>query len=302
MALPRIWSRRKRQSQPAPDVYRYDELTSKIRTQLVQIWREAFHDKRSHNNNTRDIYKYIRDTIRKEKGVFNLTRFDRGPQEEIEDWFLKEEDVDLLLDALELACRFIDTFVRKEDRANFPCVPDKALDEINERLREAEVGYQYQNDVVVRVDNFVIHKEVVVPALTLLSDPDFAGAESEFRKAHKQFRTGDYEGCLTECCKALESTLKSIGAKRNWAIGKQDTLKPLLNTAFQNALIPNSLQTEFAGLRSMLESGVGTVRNKGGGHGSGPNLRVIPEHLAAFQLHQTAAAIVFLVGAHKATP
>ena len=57
------------------------------------------------------------------------------------------------------------------------------------------------------------------------------------------------------------------------------------------------MQNEFTGLRTILESGTPTVRNKAAGHGAGPNPRNIPRHIAAFQLHQTAAAIVLLIQA-----
>jgi hypothetical protein len=60
------------------------------------------------------------------------------------------------------------------------------------------------------------------------------------------------------------------------------------------------MQTEFTGLRTILEGGVGTVRNKAGGHGAGENKREVPRHVAAFQLHQTAAAILLLVEAAEA--
>lgn len=61
-------------------------------------------------------------------------------------------------------------------------------------------------------------------------------------------------------------------------------------------------QSEFSGLRCVLESGVPTARNKLGGHGQGAQIVTVPGYLAAFVIHQTAAAIVFLVEAHKAKP
>ena len=54
-------------------------------------------------------------------------------------------------------------------------------------------------------------------------------------------------------------------------------------------------------LRSVLESGLPTVRNKtkGSGHGQGKELINIPGHLAAYALHLAASNIVLLVEAHK---
>lgn len=301
MPLPPIWSRRKRAAQPPSDVYKYDDLPGRLRVQICQIWQETFGEPGYGNDWPTQVYKKIVKLVRKEKGVFQLAQCDDDFERELLEWFLRETDVDLLIDALEFSCIIINGFVRGNAR-HFEGDPDSALAEINARLLEAAVGYQFQDNRIVRVDNLLLHKEVVVPALTLLTDPAFAGAEAEFREAHKQFRAGDYERCLTECCKALESVLKTIGAKRGWAIAPTDPLKKLLDSAFANSLIPLYLQAEFTGLRTVLESGVGTVRNKSSGHGAGATPRVIPAHLAAFQMHQTAAAIVLLVDAHNATP
>jgi hypothetical protein len=169
-------------------------------------------------------------------------------------------------------------------------------------LQEAGIGYQYQNKILMRIDSQYLHKETIIPALAVLSGPDFSGPNTEFLEAHKLFRSGKYEQCLTECCKSFESTLKAIAALRNWPVNANDPASKLLDAAFNNNLIPSYLQTEFTSLKQMLVSGVPTIRNKASGHGAGAAPRIVPEYLAAFQLHQTAAAIVFFVAAHKANP
>jgi hypothetical protein len=72
-----------------------------------------------------------------------------------------------------------------------------------------------------------------------------------------------------------------------------------LEIAFSNGLIPLHFQSQFGGLRSILESGIPTVRNKNAGHGAGTTPRTIPKYLAAFQLQQTAATILMLIEASK---
>jgi hypothetical protein len=54
-------------------------------------------------------------------------------------------------------------------------------------------------------------------------------------------------------------------------------------------------------LRSTLESGVPTARNKLGGHGQGTEVVEVPEHIVSYALHLTASAIVFLAEAEKAS-
>jgi hypothetical protein len=68
---------------------------------------------------------------------------------------------------------------------------------------------------------------------------------------------------------------------------------------FSKGLIPSYLQTHFGALRATLDSGVPTIRNREGGHGSGEKPNEVPEYLAAYELHLTASAIVFLIRANE---
>ena len=93
--------------------------------------------------------------------------------------------------------------------------------------------------------------------------------------------------------------MKTIFEKKGWSYEKGASLKKLLAVAFSNGLLPEFLTSEFAGLRQVLENGVGTVRNKIGGHGAGSQKRSVPKEIAAFQLNQTAATIKLLVEASR---
>ena len=67
--------------------------------------------------------------------------------------------------------------------------------------------------------------------------------------------------------------------------------------SFDNDLIPAALQSQFSALRSVLESGVPTVRNKMAGHGQGSIPASVPDYMARFAMHLTASNIVLLVDA-----
>ena len=105
---------------------------------------------------------------------------------------------------------------------------------------------------------------------------------------------------MTWALKSFESTLKIICEQRNWAFAGKGQAKDLIDAVFKNELIDPIRQSEFGALRSTLESGAPTGRNRLGGHGQGSDPITVPGYLAAYVLHQTAAAIVFLVEAHKA--
>jgi uncharacterized protein DUF7014 len=63
---------------------------------------------------------------------------------------------------------------------------------------------------------------------------------------------------------------------------------------FVAELIPPYMQSQFSSLRSLLESGTPTIRNKEGGHGQGVEVTKVPEYLASYVLHLTATNMLFL--------
>jgi hypothetical protein len=215
----------------------------------------------------------------------------------------QHEDVDDYLSALELLIRGVDKIVR-EDSYDFQRYvsesPDDAMAEINARILEAGFGYQYENGEIIQIDSLLLHKEAVLPAIRLTNDPKFSTANSEYMKAHEAFRHADYETCLTECAKSFESVLKIIAAERGWQINANDPASKLIEAAVRANFLQSYVAAGFTSLRSMLESGVAPVRNKTAAHGAGTTPRSVPRELAAFQLHQTASVIVFLIESHKA--
>lgn len=113
---------------------------------------------------------------------------------ELVNFFLNEENVEKALDAVELSFKFIDHFTRSYNylyRNNASEIADGAIEEINNRFKEHGVGYQFTNGQIVRIDSEFIHAEVVKPALKLLDQQHYAGAQQEFLKAHEHYRKGN---------------------------------------------------------------------------------------------------------------
>ncbi len=156
-----------------------------------------------------------------------------------------------------------------------------SVEKLNARFKEHAIGYRFEQGRIIRIDSDFLHTETTEPALRLLHSFEFQGALDEFMIAHKHFRQGPahYDDCLTNCGKALESTLKTICDRREWAYKAGDTASKLLDLVFNKELIPNYLQTHFSALRATLESGVPTLRNCEGGHGSGEKPNEVPEYL-----------------------
>ena len=297
-----------------PDVYVYDDLPYPLRVQIVHIWwdtlgnHEQYYDGYSdHGKKVRHTYRLLVDTLCHEYGVFRLPGSeahsgDRDAFIEFGDFFLKENDVEKALDAVELSFRVIDLSIRSNDpldRHDVSKIANNAIEELNNRFKEHGVGYQFTNGQIVRIDSEFIHTEIVKPALKLLDQKHYAGAQQEFLKAHDHYRKGNAKEALSECLKAFESVMKAICDKRGWSYDNNATAKPLIQACFDNGLIPSFWQSHYSSLRNLLESSVPTGRNKLSGHGQGTTPVSVPDHLVAYMLHMTASAIVFLAEADE---
>jgi hypothetical protein len=211
------------------------------------------------------------------------------------------------LDLIEVTFSFVDSAIRMLHpgrREQFGLIePDSAIDELNGRFREHGIGYEFEGGKIIRVDSKYLHAETVKPALQLLQGAGhgFSGPLEEFLKAHEHYRKDNPKEAILSAGKAFESTLKAICTARRWPFDpSKDTASKLLETVFSNGLIPSYLQSHFSALRSVLETGVPTVRNKTSGHGQGATPTTVPNHLVAYVLHTTAANIVLLMEAHQA--
>ena len=311
MAIFDIFSKRQKKLRgETPDVYVYNELPNPLRVQIVHIWMDTLGNNEQcsdyyHGNHVRQGYKAIIDILCREYGVFSLpgTRENYGDRnyiEELANFFLQEKEVEKVLDVVELSFFIIDDSTRGPNYLGRPDASeraDSAIKELNNRFKEHGVGYQFTNGKIIRTDSELIHSEVVKPALTLLNQKHYAGAQQEFLKAHEHYRTGNAKEALSECLKAFESVMKAICDKRGWSYGNKATATPLIQTCFDNGLVPSFWQSQYASLRSLLESGVPTGRNNLSGHGQGTNPVSVPTYLVAYMLHMTASAIVFLTEA-----
>jgi hypothetical protein len=138
---------------------------------------------------------------------------------------------------------------------------------------------------VVRVDDEVAHTEAILPALSVLTDPDYSGANDEVRKALEDYRKGDFEDCLVKCGSAFESVLKVLCRKNGLPLDEtKDTAGPLLDRVLPHSWLDTGTFKEpliaIARLRNRLSAA----------HGGGSKVRTVPRHVAQYSLTSTAAA------------
>lgn len=302
MGLFDIFSKRqKEQGGEFPDVFKYNDIPQGLRVQIIHIWKDAFGDLNTYGRSAPEIYGTIYQALCREYGVFSLTERPLSNYlEGLADFLLSTTEYEKALDVIELSFRSIDRVCRDSAyhyQYGSRTLPDDAIEELNHRFYEHGVGYQYESGQLIRVDSHILHSEVIKPALFFLQGPEFKGANDEFLKAHENYRNGKYKECLNESLKALESTLKVLCKRKGWAFKETDTANTLINICFQNELIPQFLQSEFSAIRSILESGTPTTRNKMSGHGQGEVVIEVPPYIANYILHITASSILLLIDA-----
>ena len=281
--------RQKRIRGKVPDVYQYKTIPSALRVQVVHIWNDVFQIR--YGGPAYDAYSFIHNKVCREYGMFSLGK-ENDLYERVANFLLITEDTEKVIDVIEVAFHYMDQYASN-------ILLDDAIDELNRRFRVHGIGYQYESGQIIRVDSELIHSEALVPAMKMLSDPMYEGANAEFLKAHEHYRAGDYKECMNECLKAFESCIKAICEERWWKYNETDTINRLIAIVFDKELIPDFMQSHFSGLRSTLEAGVPTLRNRLSGHGQGTEEVPVPGYMAAYALHLTASNILFLARADK---
>jgi hypothetical protein len=303
--------RQKKKRGETPDVFQYDSLPQPFRVQVVHIFRDAlgmpYHSNfTGYNGSVNDTYRTIHDALCREYGIFTLVEnFDGNFANSIFN-FLLNADTEKALDLIELSFQVIaqleNNYAYHHD-AGISTNAKESIAELNFCFLEHGIGYQFESGEIIRVDSKLAHAEIIKPALqVLLSDKIYAGANEEFLKAHEHYRHRRYKECLNDCLKSFESVMKAICKKQKWQYNEHDAAKKLLENCFQNNLIPEYLQQHFSSLRSGLESGVPTVRNRLAGHGQGAEQVKVPSHLAQYLLNLTATSILMLVESEKNLP
>lgn len=291
--------------QEQPDVYLYDTIPTNVR---IQIW-HIITGVLGEDSPMDRVYEKIEKYFLRELGVFSLndmiggqrTRYD-NPRNDLGNFMLKVDDTYLFISVVEVCFRLI----RQLNYDNTPSLwfnehqtPTDAIEELNIRFQRANLGYEFVDGLVVRINSKEIHKEIVKPSLSLLSSEKiYKGADAEYRAAFNFYKEGKYEQVLGECNKALESCLIAICKKREWKFPSKPTTGNLIPVCKENNLFP-PYSSDYLGILSGLLKGVSVIRGQSAAHGQGTEVRQITKEVASYALHLTATNIVFLIDCEK---
>jgi len=299
--------KRKRERAGQPVIYQYDEIPEKFRIQVMHIWRDAIGPYSNYYGalGGTKVWDATHNFVSRELGLPALGTRSNPGDNCIQ--FLLEQDTEQVLDIIQASFGFIEYYFGQyngnpewmQRNIGLSCPPDLAIQELNLRFLENDIGYQYQNGRIIRIDSQYTHSEIVLPALQLLNEPELKPAMDEFLRAHEGYRRGRYEDAVNEALKAFESTMKIICENRGWTVAPNATASRLIQTCFDHQLIPAALQSHFTGLRTTLESGLPTVRNRYSAHGDGVRTVEVPDYFAQYALNLAASNIVLLINAYR---
>lgn len=289
------------------DVYEYETMPKALRVQMYMIFSDILGPQRSKTTKEPgEPWVIVRDVVRKEHGLHYLYK-SVDPAQDVLSCLNEGTNIRVLLDIVETGLSVAESKFGKLDEHQLKGrlvnqSPADAARETNIRMREAAFGYQYVSGKLIRVDNQFTHAEIVKPALLLLSDPRFLGAEQEYLDAHTHYRKSEFKPAIVHANNAFESTLKTICHLRSWPVTEGAVASHLLKIVRNNGLMPDYLEKSFDQFYTTLENGLPKVRHNAGGHGDGPTPKEVPRHIAAYALHLAATNIVLLVDAFNALP
>lgn len=294
--------RQKRLNGEMQDVFIYGDIPQPLRIQIVHLWeRSAKEIYGNLSDRYGGVFHTFCEVLAEELGELNLYGRPRSEYhsyfEELKGYFLKTDDNDKCLDIIDYTFNQFEKRFRKNGYA-FSSISNT----LNHRFKQHSVGFQYQTGEIIRVDSEFLHVETVKPALSILREEIYSGAQQEFLNAYKHYRHNNNKESLNDCLKAFESTMKAICTKRNWPFKSSDGAKTLVQICFDNGLIPSFWSNQFNALKTLLDSSVPTGRNKLSGHGQGTTQTEVPDHVVSYMLHMTASAIVFLGKAEQDLP
>ena len=134
-----------------------------------------------------------------------------------------------------------------------------------------------------------VQQHAIEPALRLLADPTYAGANDDFQKALHRQRTGDYDGVLTACAATLEGAIKAAAQQRGRTIKGKGLGTVFQSFASKTKTVPDQLKP--------IVNFIHQRRSKAGdAHGHSAK-ETISEQEAALFVALTASLVSYLAAA-----
>lgn len=295
-----LFSRRHAEKTGRPEVFIYDSFPKEFRNQFVAIVKDVFHILSLYDHK---IWMEVCNYFAREKGLKPFAHYyDYRDEIAFEQYVDTCTNIDFLdlMDFIFTAVINNPNFHKKVIDNSRVKVFQDAIDELNARLMQHSLGYEFCNGQIIKKTNTITHETIIKPALYLLCDEDFRGAEEEYMLAWTHYKKGENKDAIVNAEKAFESTMKIICTKLKYSFDKdRDDASKLLTILKNNDFFPNYLESHLNALITTLSSGAPTVRNRTSGHGQGNQIKNIRDYYTAYVLNLVASNIVLLYSFYK---
>ena len=274
----------------------YDSISEKLKIQIIKIWDKFFNQ--FSEEDREEVWLFINNKISEEHGLESLLKDDIRRYREYyrcESYFKKITSIEEGFDVIEVVFNTIVKLEKKLDRRRLKFTSENLIEQLNKRFKDDDFGYEFNQKRIVKVDNQVLHGQIINKTIDLTGNPLFENANEEFLLALGHLKKRRNKEALNESLKSFESTMKIIIKAMQWDYEEKDTASKLIAKCFKNELIPNYLQGHFSGLRATLEAGIPTMRNRNSGHGQGPVQIIVPDSLGTYAVYTTGACINYLI-------
>lgn len=282
----------------------YDSIIVNCRVQIINIIKDFFKLNMAEPYADEYFWPIVKNLIKDEHGVESLHREDLyrvfggrvSAASEVLEYLKSEGEVNKQLDVIQLIFSLFNTMEAELARAGYRIIyrAGTAIEHLNKRFSENCIGYKFEGNQIIRIDNQLLYSNITKEVFVFLSDPLYRSINDEYIKAHQHFRSGNYMDCIVNSAKSFESTMKIICDQKGYAYQQSDTASKLLNVLYGNNYIPSYLQTGISALRTVLET-ISVIRNKTSAHGTGSAPVTVDENLAGYVLNVTGSNIKFLL-------
>lgn len=163
----------------------YDIIDEKLRVQIVRTWLKFFNQYK--DDITEPLWKVINRIICDEHGKHTLvkeTAYRFKERFKCQHYFENLKTIEESFDVIEIVFRAILGFPEMVDESTQPQhSPEEIINELNDRFRENDFGYEFSNGRIVRIDNNLLHQNIINQTIHLTNDPLFSNANEEFISA-----------------------------------------------------------------------------------------------------------------------
>ncbi|EJX3080587.1 hypothetical protein OD218_002272 [Salmonella enterica] len=277
----------------------YEDIPLEIREQIIVLIINAlgscssFYDMTLycyHNSHSDEVYRRICKTLRKEYGLFTLYAHSTSYLDEISNLLLKTDDKRKHIDAIELAFKYIDTYLRTYE-VTLGLEPDKAISELNNIFHDHDLKYRYENGRIVRLRRIKRLKNI---RYYLYSPGEYGFVEYDLMEAYNRLMLNDFARVVSECHAVFRRVLIRIHERKGIVYHEQDSLNTLMANLMTRGVISAEYERKFHFLSNVLESEIFPPIAQEKSHHHYVMMLRISEELACSIYYLTERSIFFL--------